>query len=116
VDAIAQKRLNVALDTLRRLLGEGEPPLRIFGLIVREYRMLVQMRDLADQGYSEERLATRLGMPSWMLRPRMGAVRKASSDSLKAIYRMLLDVDVEIKTGVQEPEAALEFLIATLCI
>jgi DNA polymerase-3 subunit delta len=115
VDAIAQKRLKVAMDTLRRLLAEGEPPLRIFGLIVREYRMLVQMKDLADQGYSEERIAARLGVPSWMLRQRMTAVRSANGDRLKGIYRMLLDVDVEIKTGVQEPETALEFLAARLC-
>jgi DNA polymerase-3 subunit delta len=115
VDAIAQKKLKTALDTLRRLMSEGEPALRIFGLIVREYRMLVQMKDLAEQGYSDERIATRLSVPSWMLRQRMGAVRRSDGIALRGIYRTLLDVDVEIKTGVQEPEAALEFLLARLC-
>lgn len=115
VDAIAQKRLGPALDTLRRLLNEGEPALRIFGLMVSEYRLLIQARTLADQGYSEDRIAARLGIHPWRLGQRMDAVRRTPVDALKAIYRLLLDTDTEIKTGVQEPEAALEFLVARLC-
>ncbi len=115
IDAIAHKRLRAALDTLRRLLHEGEPPLRIFGLMVSEYRLLIQARTLADQGYSEERIAARLGVYPWRLRQRMEAARRGSAESLKATYRLLLQTDVEIKTGVQEPEAALEFLVASLC-
>ncbi len=45
----------------------------------------------------------------------MDAARRASAESLKATYRLLLQTDTEIKTGVQEPEAALEFLVANLC-
>ncbi|GAB4405252.1 MAG: DNA polymerase III subunit delta [Anaerolineales bacterium] len=115
IDAIAQKRLGPALDTLRRLLNEGEPALRIFGLMVSEYRLLLQARTLADQGYTEDRIATRLKVHPWRLHQRMDAARRGSTESLKATYRLLLQTDTEIKTGVQEPEAALEFLVASLC-
>ncbi len=115
IDAIAQKRLGAAMNTLRRLLNEGEPALRILGLMVSEYRLLLQARTLVDQSYTEERIAARLGVHPWRLSQRMDAARRASADSLKAIYRLLLQTDVEIKTGVQEPEAALEFLVARLC-
>lgn len=115
IDAIAQKRLGAALNVLRRLLDEGEPALRLFGLMVSEYRLLIQTRALLDQGYTEERIAGRLGVHPWRLRQRMEAARRAPADRLKAIYRLLLQTDVEIKTGVQEDEAALEFLVARLC-
>lgn len=115
IDAIAQKRLGAAMDTLRRLLNEGEPALRIFGLMASEYRLLIQARTLLDQGYTEERIAMRLGVHPWRLRQRMEAARRTTTESLKAIYRLFLQTDVEIKTGVQEAEAALEFLVARLC-
>ncbi len=115
IDAIAQKRLGAAMDVLRRLLNEGEPALRIFGLMVSEYRLLIQAKTLADEGYSEDRIASRLGAHPWRLRQRMDAVRRTPAEGLKATYRLLLQTDTEMKTGVQEPEAALEFLVARLC-
>jgi len=115
VDSIAQRNLKGAMDTLRRLLNEGEPPLRIFGLIVREYRILLQIKDMDDRRSSEDLILARLGLQPWMLRQRAGAIAATSVERLKSIYRMLLDIDVEIKTGIQDPEAALEFLVAKLC-
>ena len=60
-------------------------------------------------------MLSRLGLQPWMLRQRAAAIGATSVERLKGIYRMLLDIDVEIKTGIQEPEAALEFLVAKLC-
>jgi DNA polymerase-3 subunit delta len=115
VNAIGQKNLKAAMGTLRRLLDEGEPPLRVFGLIVREYRLLTQAKTLAAGGEPAERVASRLGIQPWMAERLLGTARGASLEQLKATYRLLLDVDVSIKTGLQEAEAALEFLVAGLC-
>lgn len=115
VDSIAQRNLKGAMDTLRRLLNEGEPPLRIFGLIVREYRILLQIKDMENRRASDDLILSRLGLQPWMLRQRTAAIAGNSVEHLKNIYRLLLDTDVEVKTGIQEPEAALEFLVAKLC-
>ncbi|MBU4582290.1 MAG: DNA polymerase III subunit delta [Proteobacteria bacterium] len=48
--AIAEKKLTAALRSLRELLDQGEPPLKIFSMIIREIRILLQAKLLIASG------------------------------------------------------------------
>jgi len=49
-EALSARNLNKALSSLRELLDQGEAPLMIFSMIVREIRLLFQARLLLDSG------------------------------------------------------------------
>ncbi|MEJ2149363.1 MAG: DNA polymerase III subunit delta [Chloroflexota bacterium] len=114
VDALSQRDGSRALSLLRRLLDDGDEPLRIFGMIVRQYRLLIQMREYLDEGGPLNAASQALDMHKYVAQKMAGQARRYSLPTLEKIYRHLLDVDEAVKTGQQEPELALETLVTEL--
>lgn len=115
INALNARDFHGAMQTLSRLLAEGEPPLGILALITREYRLVLQAAELDSGAAAASVVSSRLSIPDWMAERALRSARATSPERLRQAYRLLLDTDVEIKTGLQDADAALEFLIARLC-
>jgi DNA polymerase-3 subunit delta len=114
VDAIGQRRGTVAQRELHKLLLTAEP-LYILGMIVRQYRLLLQACEMVGERASEAEIASALKMKSGYAAGKIIAqARKFKLADLERIYRRLLDYDVEIKTGRIEAAAALDTLVGAL--
>lgn len=114
VDALGKRQGQEALGLLRRLLDEGQEPLSIYGMIIRQYRLLIQMREQLDRGQTPQSASKVVGMHPYVAGKMAEQARYYSMDALEDIYRRLLDVDLEMKTGQIEPELALERLVSLL--
>jgi DNA polymerase-3 subunit delta len=114
VDALSQRDGPRALGLLRRLLDDGDEPLRIFGMIVRQYRLLIQMREYLDEGGPLNGASQALDMHKYVAQKMAGQARRYNLPTLEKIYRHLLEVDEGIKTGQQGPDLALETLVTEL--
>jgi len=112
VDALSLLRGDEALHLLRDLLQEGEPPLLLYGMIVRQYRLLLMMKEQLERGATVPAAGKTIGAHAFVAKKLAGQVPRYSLESLEAIYRFLLETDLNIKTGVTEPELALEIFIA----
>jgi len=113
VDAIGIGNGPLALRMYHQLL-EVDDPLRLFGMIVRQFRLLLLTRELLDTGNREGEIASQLKIQLFLVRKLIGQVSNFSMESLEDIYRRLLEVDVEIKTGQIPGEIALDILITSL--
>ena len=58
-DAIAKRNISLALLSLHRLLNDGEPPIKINAMIIRQIRLMLQARLLVERGIIK-RGATRM--------------------------------------------------------
>jgi DNA polymerase-3 subunit delta len=114
VDALGQRKGHLALGLLRQLIEGGYDPLYIFGMIVRQYRLLIQMREHLDEGGGLASAAQTLGVRDFVARKMGEQARLYKLDQLERIYRLLLNTDREIKTGKKEPVLALEWLVTRL--
>lgn len=114
VDALGQRKPRNAAGYLHRLLDVGEHPLGIFGMIVRQFRLLTQVKWLADRGLSESAIATQLKLHPFVA----GKVRTQTvyftPEQLRAAYWLLHASDLSIKRGEMQPEAALDLLVVEL--
>ena len=116
VDALGQRQTGVALRELRRLLAEGDHPLRVMAMVIRQFRMLLQVKELSEGGAPPEEIS-RPKDRGRRREPCQGCRRQArnfSFSQLEQIYGRLLEWDLQVKTGVREPEAALELLVVEL--
>lgn len=113
VDAIGQRRAQVATRELHKLL-EKEDPLYILGMIVRQYRLILQARELLDAHQTEGAVAQTLGLHPYPAGKICAQARPLSLPALEHIYHRLLDYDTDIKTGRADPVAALEALVVSL--
>lgn len=115
VDAMTEGRSQAALQQLYRLLQEkDEDPFHVYGMIVRQFRLLLLAKEfLAAGGYPKE-MAAALGMAPYVARKVTQQSRGFSLSQLDRIYRALSETDFQMKTGQIKPELALDLLIAGL--
>ena len=114
VDAIGQRNSRTAARHLHRLLDVGEHPLGIFGMVVRQFRLLIQIRWLVEHRVSEQESAKRLKLHPYVTRKVRGQASHFTPRQLYQAYQLLADSDLAIKTGQLPADIALDLLIAQL--
>ena len=113
-DAIVEGRGEQAIALFQRLLADGDAPLRLLALIARQYRLLIQARELLDQRLSPAEIGNRLGVHSFVAQRILQQAPPYSAGQLRSAYRRLLEADLSIKRGIYNDETALELLIFEL--
>lgn len=111
VDALGHQNGKQALGMLKRLLEEQEPIL-IFGMIVRQFRLLLLAREIMDEGGRKDEIARRLKLHPYVADKMSVQARSFTISTLETVFRQLLDIDEAMKTGQIEAELALDTLVA----
>lgn len=114
VDALAEGRGQAALALVYRLLGQEQDVFSIFGMIIRQFRLLLLAKDFLTSGGYPAELAKTLSVHPYVAEKVAKQSRAFELDQLERIYRALHDYDLQIKTGRIEPELALDLLIVSL--
>lgn len=114
VDALGHRRTAQALRLLAQLRNEGAHPLYLLSMIVRQYRILIQVKTLAAQGQSVDNMAKRLKLHPYPTKKAASQARQYSIQQLYSIYDRILDTDAAIKTGQMEANLALDLLVVEL--
>jgi DNA polymerase-3 subunit delta len=115
VDAIGRRDGRTALHLLHKLLDENAAPLYLLGMIVRQFRILIQAKELSAQGLAASTIAKRAGLHPFVAEKAQRQAMNFSMGQLEAIYARLLETDLAIKTGRMEDVLALDTLVAALC-
>ena len=105
-DAVGERRLDVAMTALRRLLDQADAPLVVFGALVAHTRRLLLARSVAEGG--TRAVADVLGLPEWRAKRVHAQARTYRQEELTAALEVLARTDVEMKGGDLSPEIALE--------
>ncbi|MBN1937851.1 MAG: DNA polymerase III subunit delta [Anaerolineae bacterium] len=114
VDALGRQDGRTASQIYHQLLDMGEHPLMLLTMIVRQFRLMIQIKELAPQLLTPEAIARELGQNPYPVKKILQQSRNFTMPQLRAIYHRLLEIDVEIKTGQTEATLALDVLIAEL--
>ena len=114
-DAVSGRNLDVALRCLASLLGSGEEPLAIIGMLARQIRLLVRAKALQEQAATVSTMTHEFGLP-----PRVVAALAEHSSSrswqqLSGALQSLSKADLAIKTGKAEAPVVLSGLVWNLC-
>lgn len=115
VDALGKREGKRAAHELHHLLDQGENPLGLLAMIVRQFRLLILVKELQARNLPPDAIAKEIGQHPFVVK-KIAEQARAFRDTaqLEAIYRRLLDIDVEIKTGVTPDVLALDLLVAGL--
>jgi DNA polymerase III subunit delta len=113
VDALGTGNGKKALAAIDRLL-ESEEPFQLFGMVVRQFRLLLQAREIMDDRGNAQTVARELGIAPFVAEKIHAQARGFKIDTLESIYRRLLRLDEDVKTGVVSLETALEMFVVEL--
>jgi DNA polymerase-3 subunit delta len=113
VDALGTQNGKRAQKLFHRLL-EDKDAFEVFGMVVRQFRLLTLARDVIDAGGTLQETTEVLGVHPFVAEKSFQQARNFSMDTLKAIYHRLLLIDEAAKTGGMPLDASLDILIAEL--
>ena len=113
VDALSNGNGKSAQHLLHRLL-ETEEPFSVWGMIVRQFRYLIQAREILDGRGNKDDMARAVQIHPFVAEKAMTQAARYSMDSLESIYRKLLRIDEGVKTGQSTLELAMDTLVVEL--
>lgn len=114
VDAVGRRDTRNALTLLHAQLDHNAAPIYLLSMITRQFRLLLQMKDLAARGKTVDVAREQLKLHPFVANKTWTQALNFTLPQLEAIYQKLLDADIAIKTGRSEPVLALDMLIAEL--
>lgn len=114
VDAMGRRDQATALRLLRGLERDGAAPLYLLSMIVRQFRILIQVSDLMGQNLDKEAIARQIGLHPYPTQKAMQQSRLWRPEDLAAVYDRLLETDLAIKTGKLPDDLALDLLVVEL--
>lgn len=111
VNAVADKNQRRALDLYYDLLALKEPPMRILFLMIRQYRILFQVKGLSGQGYGKKEIASKAGLHPFAAGKYIDQAKKFRMSELRAVMEDGADIEQRVKTGLLTDNLAVELFI-----
>ncbi|MFQ9933951.1 MAG: DNA polymerase III subunit delta [Lachnospiraceae bacterium] len=97
IDALGYKNKKKALDIYYDLIATKEPPMRILFMLTRQFNIMLQVKELKENGISQKDIASKLSMQPFIVGK---AMKQSDNFSINILRRALKDA-VEIETGVK---------------
>ncbi|KKS39526.1 MAG: polymerase III, delta subunit protein [Candidatus Kuenenbacteria bacterium GW2011_GWA2_42_15] len=106
-DAIGNRNTRLALKLLHDNLEAGANGIYLLTMIVRQFRILVQVKAALAEGPANTAggqdnyrgIATGLGLHPFVVQKAMAQAMKYSMEQLRTIYKKLLEIDLKLKSG-----------------
>ena len=114
-NAVTARDAPAALRALDRLLRDVESPGWLIVKMGAEMSRLIALKDLAVQRLPQAEIERRADVQPWLAKKLLAAIRNVSAAELKANLRLVLEADVDCKTGGGRDSWILERLVLKLC-
>ena len=116
VDALGLRQRERAMSFLRQLLASGAPPLYLLSMIERQFRILLQVKEMLGQRATVAQMQAALSIShEFIVRKSMRQAQSFTMERLVAIHRHLADTELAVKSGGIEDVLALDVLVVELC-
>ena len=113
VDALGTGDGKKAQRVLHQLL-ENEEAFELWGMVIRQFRLLLQAREILDENGSQAEVQKGLGLHEYVAGKVTNQARRFSMPVLEAIYHKLLEIDEAAKTSQVPLDLALDTLVVEL--
>ncbi|WP_412990131.1 DNA polymerase III subunit delta [Pediococcus siamensis] len=110
-NAVLQKKSKSAIDIYQSLIKQQEQPLRINAVLVGQFRLLLQVKILQKQGFSQGDIAGTLKVHPYRVKLAMQTARHFSKQDLEMGYTGLVDLDLQLKSSQKDPELLFELFL-----
>jgi DNA polymerase-3 subunit delta len=113
VDALGTGDGRKGQKVLHQLLEE-EDAFELWGMVLRQFRLLLQAREMLDEGAGAAGVQKELGLHEFVAGKICTQAQRFSLAALESIYHKLLEIDEGAKTGQVPLDLALDTLVVEL--
>lgn len=111
VEAVATKQQKRALYYYYDLLALKEPPMRILYLLSRQFKLLMEVKDLSGRGYEKSQIAKTAGLHPFVAGKYIKQCHSFSKEELRSIMEDAANMEEMVKTGRLNDRMSVELFI-----
>lgn len=111
VNDVMGRRIEAALNLYRQLILTKEEPLKINAVLIGQFRLLIQTKILAKNGYSQGSIAQTLKVHPYRVKLAMQSSRSLKLAHLKQAYLGLAQIERALKSSTQDPMILFELFM-----
>ena len=116
VDSISAKDVKSAMKCYNDLISNGEPPQRILYMIIRQFNLMLQAKDLVAKGTPIQELPSMMGEAPFVAKKSAAQAKAFKMSELKNDFRYCVDTEKKIKSGRINEQIGLEDIIVRCCM
>lgn len=98
-DGIGQKNEKLSISTLHHLIESGEELHRILSMIMRQFRIILTVKDLIEQGMRQTEITAKVREHPFVISNAAQQARNFTFEQLRRAYELLIEMDTKLKTG-----------------
>ncbi|WP_307342763.1 DNA polymerase III subunit delta [Metabacillus malikii] len=114
IDHVIHRRSKEALQIFYDLLKNNEEPIKILSLLVNQFRLILQVKELANTGYGQQQVANTLKVHPFRVKLALQQAKLFHSEELAQILIDLAEADYEMKTGKKDKQLIIELFLLKL--
>lgn len=98
-DQLARKDYAGVLKTIRELQNQGEEAGFIFSMITRQFRLMLEMRALSEEGQPPTLMARKMGVHPFVVQNTLRFAKNFTAAEMRRALSDFLEIDRRLKTG-----------------
>lgn len=99
MDQLTAKQIKNCMETLHQIQESGEDLIKLFFLIARQIRILIQIKSLSQSNLTPGEIAKMTKLPPFVVNKTIKQVKQFEAKKLTNLLQTLLTIDTKIKTG-----------------
>jgi DNA polymerase III subunit delta len=118
VDAIIAKQPKKVFVMMQEQYRQGKDVQYVYAMVLRQFRILLELRDMFDreEALQSTVLAKKLGLHPFVVKKSLPLVKQYTISVLEEIYRHLLELDIQIKTGKGDQRVLMDIFVGGVCL
>ncbi len=114
IEKVIKKDRTRAMQIFYDLLKANEEPIKILSLLINQFRLILQVKELSVLGYGQQQIAGNLKVHPFRVKLAMQQAQLFQSVELTQIMNQLADADYDMKTGRMDKQLAIELFLLKL--
>ena len=115
IDYIGDKNSQSAIKILNDMINEGESVLGIFAMINRQFKTVLQVKELLNKGLNNKSISEKLKTSLFIVNKSIKISKNFTEDMIIDMLNYILESDYKIKNGLMRDTLAIEMVVSKYC-
>ncbi|SDY31366.1 DNA polymerase III subunit delta [Tindallia californiensis] len=116
IDSLSKRKADETQIRFQKLLADGEPAMKIIAFLRNQFKIMLRVKEMDQQGYPASKIATKLKQHPFSIQNSLKHSANFEEKKLIVLLNSFNQLDRHLKSGKMDATANIELLMAEICV